>query len=481
MGPMLLAFLLTPQVISGGTDQPLKNWKVQRQESNVQTGAKEIVAIIEGDEAIPRNLIKDKEVVDITGLKLRYFTDPKRPDQKSEEVRLRSDKGHLDNEQGRVDLWGNVRIEKPPPPEGDGTVLEAPEATLFFKKKFMCPVHGGKEASPGKCPVCGAELKAHTFSTVEAAKTFELTKPEPAAHMTGQGLSASDDLRKVRVERDGCVILTGNPKDLRSSSAPPPASKPSVTEMRSKGPMTMVEADDGIVTITSEKDAWIQRSEFASESALPVLTTVTADAGELLARRGAGPGKEPEPERLTARGHVTMSRPDSVAKSDSLVWIRSKDYDVAELEGAVEVESQKNLIRSKSARIERLLGVSTFHEDVSARLVRGTAEDAPPTNLKSRDLVLRALPGGREVEEMTATGDVVLEGLNSGPGEKGGRAEADLFYWNQAENHGLLERRPFVRIVQEESRMFAPRVVLEGASMVVLKGPKSVHLTQVDA
>ena len=196
--------LLLPLLLLSQQDQPLENWKVQRREPNPKTGQMEIVAFIEGDKAIPRNLAKDKEVVDITGLRLRYFTDPRKADQKSEEVKLRSDQGHLDNETGRVDLRGHVRVEKPPPPEGDGTVLEAPEATLYFKKKFVCPEHGGKAEKAGKCPTCGAELKTHTFVSIEAPKTFELTKPQPATLLTGEGLTAIANNTIASAHRSYC-------------------------------------------------------------------------------------------------------------------------------------------------------------------------------------------------------------------------------------------------------------------------------------
>jgi hypothetical protein len=171
---------------------------------------------------------------------------------------------------------------------------------------------------------------------------------------------------------------------------------------------------------------------------------------------------------------------ESTARAESLVWTGSGDFDVAQLEGSVHVESGKNTIRSKSARIERQLGLSTFRDEVSARLVRGKDPDAQPVALKSRTLTMRAIPGEREVQEIEALEEVILEGFNTGAAEAPGRAEADRFFWNQAENHGLLEKRPFVRVVQEESTLLAPRIVLEGSSMIVLKGPKQVVLNKKD-
>src|SRR5437870_395982 len=85
--------------------QPFKDWEVQRREPNPKTGKldpktgkvdpetfkMEIVSIIRGDEALLLNATRGKEVADIKGLRLRYFTDPKKPGEKSQEIQLRSD------------------------------------------------------------------------------------------------------------------------------------------------------------------------------------------------------------------------------------------------------------------------------------------------------------------------------------------------------------------------------------------------------
>lgn len=457
-------------------NEPLKDWKVQRRETNPKTGQVEIVAFIEGDEAVLLNTTRDKELVDIKGLRLRYFTEPRKQGEKSEEVKLRSDKARVDNEKERVDLSGRVRIEK-----GDGTVVEAPEATLFFHKKFVCPTHDVREARPGKCPACGADLKPHTFSSIEAPRTFEMTKPDPATHLAGEGLTASDDVRSLRVERDGSLMTAGPPKELVS---PAPATAPSrseLTEMRSRGPMTFVENESGI-TVTGEKEVRIRRTQVTPDG--PVITTVEADAAELLARRPPGPDRRPVPEKLTARGRIRMAGPEGTATADTLAWDHADlgDFatDVADLTGSVRVEKGRNTIECRAVKIERLSGISTFTDDVRASLVPGTGADAQPVALRSRTLITRQLPGAKELSEIEALGDVMLEGFNPAPGQKPGRAEADRFFWDQAGNHGLLEKRPFVRIVQEASTLFAPRVVLEGNSKIVLKGPKFVVLSQMD-
>lgn len=478
MGALLLLLCLAQDQ----PPQPFKDWKVQRREPNPKSGALEIVALLEGDVAVPLNMTRGKELFDITGLRVTYFTDPRTPGERSMEVRLRSDKARVDNDRDRVDLAGRVRVERD---EGNGalTVIEAPEAVLHFRKRFVCPAHEPRQPQAGKCPACGTELKPRTFTTIEAPKTFEMTKSDPATHLTGEGLTASDDVRTMRVERDGFLVTTGSPKELAAPTPSAVPSKPSLTEMRSKGPMTFVETDAGI-TVTCEKDVRIRRAEATPDG--PATTTVEADAAELLGRRSPGPGRRPEPQRVTARGHIRMTGPEGTAAAETLVWDHADhaDFvvDVAVLTGSpVHVVNGPNTIDCRTLRIERLEGVSTFKDDVSARLTPGRGPDAKPVALASRMLVTRQAPGARDLSEIEATGDVVLQGFGSGSEEKPGRAEADRFYWNQAEDHGFLERRPTVRILQEESVLYAPRVVLEGRSMIVLKGPKQIVLTQKDS
>jgi hypothetical protein len=102
----------------------------------------------------------------------------------------------------------------------------------------------------------------------------------------------------------------------------------------------------------------------------------------------------------------------------------------------------------------------------------GGKDGGAPLKLTARRLDARGAPDGT-LREVDASGAVVLEGL----GDQGGRAEADRFRWNLADRRGSLEKTPFVRVVQQGSVVEAPQIVLEGTSIVVLKGPKRVRLT----
>src|SRR6185503_17107166 len=58
------------------------------------------------------------------------------------------------------------------------------------------------------------------------------------------------------------------------------------------------------------------------------------------------------------------------------------------------------------------------------------------------------------------------------------KAEADVFEWDTAVQHGWMGATPLVRITQGPSTITAPMVVLEAPDIYVLKGPKQVHLIQ---
>ncbi len=242
--------------------------------------------------------------------------------------------------------------------------------------------------------------------------------------------------------------------------------------------MTLVESESGLV-VTGEKEVHLQSSESSGAGA----TTVDADAAELKARRSADPAKKGlDPEHLDARGHVRMETPDSIARGDQLSWDRKGDgEDVAVLEGdRAEVQGSGSRIQARTVTMHRLLGISTFQGDVAALLAPGKGSGDPPLRLQCRVLTTHAEPGTREISDLEALDDVIIEGLTQGAGDKPGRAEADRFTWTPADQHGLLEKSSHVRIVQENSLILAPRVVLEGQSMIVLKGPKRIVLTQND-
>jgi len=482
--PALLLLAVLSQVQQ---DQPFKGWRIQRRETNPKSHQQEIVALIEGDEALPLNTTHGKELFDIKGLRLRYFTDPKRLGDPSEEIKLRSDTARLDNQKDRADLFGHVHVEKL-----DGSTLDAPVAVLLFKKRYLCPSDDGHSEKPGQCPACGADLKPRTYTTIEAPKDFVMVRSEPPSRLLGEGLTANDDLRELRIERNGFLVTTGNGHDLappaprkgHDPTAPPPAptaAEGGLIEMNSKGPMTFTQDEAGIV-VTGEREVRLRRADPGTDRV--DFTTIESDALNLRARKGADPARdEPEPERVDARGHVRMETRDGVARGTQLAWDRTGDgEDVTVLEGErAAVDTGDNHIEARTVTIHRLTGVSNFKDEVTAVFAPGRGPGDQPLHLQCRHLTTQAAPGGHEISDLEAVGDVILEGLTQGAGQKPGRALADRFAWDLEKEHGLLEQRQFVRIFQENSVIFAPKVILEGRSSIILKGPKRVVLTQRDA
>jgi hypothetical protein len=187
---------------------------------------------------------------------------------------------------------------------------------------------------------------------------------------------------------------------------------------------------------------------------------------------------------LTADGRVTMESRDSTSHGDHLVWDRNGDgEDLTHLEGErASVDTGENHVEARFVTLDRLSGIATFRERVTASLLPGKGQaDQQPLRIASRHLETHMAVDSRDFSELVATGDVVLEGLGKGTDAKAGTAEADRFSWNQGANHGLLERHPFVTVRQEDSTIFAPRIVLEGRSTIILKGPKLLIMVSKEA
>jgi hypothetical protein len=149
----------------------------------------------------------------------------------------------------------------------------------------------------------------------------------------------------------------------------------------------------------------------------------------------------------------------------------------------VHVESGADTIEARSVTITRRVGesggVSVFENVLNSKLRAGDQK----FELRCDRLTTYAEPnttGRTDLRKIEAAGRVVLGGLMAGADAKGtpGEAQADIFEWNVVTRRGWLEGTPFVRITQGPSRILAPKVVLESPSIIVLKGPKQVHLVQ---
>jgi len=436
--------------------QPIKDWTFHQKEINPKTGKEEVALFVEGLEAIPIDL--KKEIFEVKGVKATYFTEPDK-DRKSEKIIIRAGRGRLDNAAKRLDLSHDVRIERPAP-EGSGvesSVVEAPAAVVYTEKENK---------------------------KLFVEKRFRLS--DPMGRLAGDQVTAdlNKALRETTVPRNGFLEMIGRASDLadpgRQRSRPP---RRVITQIYAEGPLTVKEPQDRSLPleIAARDKVRLDRLDEAGTA------TVTADEADIFAFRRLDPvtGRTTiQPERLRAKGNVNASAVMFAdgngldARADTLDW-RMTDHvdwveDVAVLTGAplVDFRSGPYRISSKKATIERLTGLATFEDDVKADLVPG--KGAKPLKLSSHRVVAHAVAGGAEIQDIEATGGVVLEGL----GEKGGRGEADRFFWNLSEQRGFLEKRPLVRVVQDGSIILASLIVLEGTSVIVLKGPKLVRILQ---
>jgi hypothetical protein len=514
------------------SQDPIREFTLRRNEINPATDRDEIIAVVKGAEAIPISQVKGKEVFDLKDVSVRYFTEPKKPGERSEEIQIRADHAHLDNGSGRVDLAGRVRVDR----LANGSRLETPEAVLLFNKAFVCPHHDAiRGKDPGRCPSCERPLRSKTYTTLEAPKEFTYTLP--TGTLRGEGLWANDDHRHLKISRKANLDFAGDLDSLTQESAPTATPSPIHSVLTSEGPMTVDESDEsprlaeGRLTHVQAKD---QVRYFRRETKDPGREerTVLADLIDLVAQRQGGPEGKADPQKLTATGHVTMDARSTGAgedkltrmKSETLFWQKlDEEAESADLTGSpaapvtlvmpqqeatitsqtlawkrterineralltgtpeqgVVVVSGKNTILARSVRIQNPEGLSTFQGNVVATFVPGKEPGARPLTLKSARLHTQSGPDGREIEWLEAFDEVTVGGLLEKEGQPSGEAKADRFYWNQEHNWGVLDGRPLVRVTQDQSLIQAPRMVLEGRSLVVLKGPKQIRLVQTEA
>ena len=476
---------------------PIKNWTLHRREINSRTGQEEVVAIVRGEEAIPR----DKEVFEVRGVRAQYFTEPRTKDEKSQAVNLTANRALLHGRVDRLELTDRVTIL-----HEDGTSLEAPAALVLFHKRYCCLPCRTEATAPGKCPGCKAELKPRTFTTLEVEEEFSLVRP--GMRLSGRQLKADDRLGQLTVGRQGSLEMKGRAASI-TGKAPSPPKVPRnevTTGLRCSGPLTIHElnADRTLVSVDARDSVRILRRDGTGTT-----TTVTADRAEITARRRPDlkTGKHaprPDAEKVAARGHLTLSDgKDLQASAEAMDWELKDDipalgvaggpagalmevlgaarYDTVHLSGTpVALAQGANRVRARTVEIERPMGRTVFAGDVSGDIVPPDAPETPPLKLASQTLMVLSAPSAAGVrpQDLEARGEVRLQGLMEKDGGPPARAEADRFSWSLLEQRGLLEGRPFVRVVQGRNLILAPRILLEGKSTIVLKGPKRFRLVQ---
>jgi hypothetical protein len=495
MSALLLSLLLG----QAAPQDPLRDWSYQRKEVNPRTGREEVTAIIGGAEALPVSLAPGREVLEVRKVKARYFTEPRSPEDKSVEVRIEAEKGRMDNGARTLRIEDGVRVLR----AADGALLEASEAVVHFPLRYVCVACDPRreatatcpgcaaalkeralkcpgcefdlKAKPPRCPACGAALRDRSFPSVEVPGTFSFAGPEGV--LRGEGLSTDDALRATRVARNGYFEIVGNPADLARAPGARGAPRRAVSQLACRGPLTIAESEaDGRTRVRALEAVRLDRIDEAGTS------TAKADELELAVVRAP---LGPQVREIRARGRVeldTVSFADGLgvtARGDALDWdhvdLTFWSEDLVRMEGApAQARIGPNDVRSRTLRLQGPEGLATFEGEVRADLDAAGRRVALASDRLEAKAAARA-PAGWELREVEAAGRVVLTGLLPAEGDAGGRAEAERFRWNLAEQRGLLESPRFVRLVQGTSTVRAPRVVVENAgATVVLKGPKEI-------
>jgi hypothetical protein len=472
-----LGSLAAQDPLPPGKQDPIKNWQYRRTEIDPVTGQEEVTASIEGREAVPLDLTRRREVFEVRGVSGSYWTEAQPARQRpAERIDFKAERARLDNAARILRLEDSVRLVRP----RDGAVLAAPRAIVRFGSAWVCPSCPAREAAAGPCPRGHGPLREKTAVRLEAPESFDYASP--AGALRGRGLLADDALSDVVVERDALIELIGDPASLQTPSAPKTGT-PAVAQIASRGRLTLAAdpEDPGRRKVTARDGVRIDRQD--AEGSL----TADAKEAEILIRTPEGKGT-PTLDRVTARGEVRVSGTGAhgrilKAEGDTALLERTEAGGVAgervRLEGRPARASMGgHAVEAPTLVLRNPEGVGTFEGGVSARIA-GLREGSPPVSLRSRTLTVAARPGGAEVEEIDARGEVVLDGLLAGDGRPGGRATAERFVWRPLEERGRLESARHVRIEQGGSLVCAPEVFLQdGGRAVLLRGPKLVRLTQ---
>jgi len=494
---LLLALRLQDQ--SPLPKEPIKDWKYQikdlRHDPKTKLDVEEVTLLLEGKEAIPRSLIKDKEVFDLKVINARYFTTPGKGDPKSREILVKADRGTIDKGARTLKLDDNVRVirladrEKP---EAD-TVLLTPSALLRFNRMYECPECRKVFGAPGHCPEHGLELRETTITSVEADREFTMTGPEGI--LTGFGLVTDDAIRReYHITRDGFIEFSGD-MPASDGSKPAPPSQTKFTQVFSRGPLQITGPTD---TRHLHGEGGVRVDSIEPTETLTLLSE-TLDI-DTLRRWDLSPTGTVDILRVDAKGDVVLdgvsySDGESFhATSDTLLRIKTEDdtTDVTVLTAKapriVSLTRGPSRIDSRRVTIHKApeggSGTSEFEEVVRSDLVAGLQH----FNLAASRVVTFAGPdrlGKTELQTIEAAEHVVLGGLMSTAGPPSpdgandpGEAHADRFHWDVASNRGWLEGTPNVLITQGPSTIVAPKVLLESPEIIVLKGPKHVRLVQ---
>lgn len=491
---LLLAASGVEQPAASGVEQaapvqqpePPKNFSYEH-----KTPAGEFITIVKAEEATTIDLTKDKETVELRKVRAEYFTDPRNPEEKSETIIVEADRGRLEKAEKLLHVSERVRVTRPK----DGTVLDASSALVDFDRGFECVACRLRQSAPGTCPRCQAPLRPKTFSTLRVDKDFLMIRAGEAS-LSGEGLLADDALGQLTVARKGSLKITGSPGNLAGRAGPEKAPEPRpgrnpVMRLSCEGPLTILElADRSRALITARDQVKIRREDALADR--PGNFTASCQSAEIQVVQVQDPRypndpkrKRPEVDKVSGRGNVQFE--DSLGirgAAETLEWDRTAGR--ARLGGApfVTADQAGNRVRARTVDVLQMDRVSVFRGDVVADFVPPQADAKFPLRLKSKTLTARSSPPQAtkkgQIEALEAEGDVEMELPVGAEMKEPAVARADRFSYNLPESRGRLDGAPFVRVVQGESLILAPLILLAGQSTLVLQGPKRVRLVQLE-
>ncbi|HLY72529.1 MAG TPA: hypothetical protein VKU80_00285, partial [Planctomycetota bacterium] len=243
---LVLLLAACPQDPSRLPKEPIKDWTYRlkdfRRDPKTKLDIEEVTLILDGKEAIPRSLAKEKEVFDLKGIDARYFTTPGKGDPKSREILVKADRGTIDKGARTLKLDDNVRVIRKGDKEEVDTILLTPSALLHFNRMYECPICRKAFGAPGACPEHGESLQEATITSLETDREFILTGPEGV--LSGVGLVTDDAIRKeYHIAHAGFVEFSGDIEstDAMKSSA---QSQTRFIQVYSRGPLQITGPTD---------------------------------------------------------------------------------------------------------------------------------------------------------------------------------------------------------------------------------------------
>ncbi|MBI2931163.1 MAG: LPS export ABC transporter periplasmic protein LptC [Planctomycetes bacterium] len=453
IGVLLAALLSAPQEAGQqptASDKPVLEARLYDDDGYVTVSIR--AESTSGIKRVGQNVAGEFKRVDMT-----WHTQPNDRTQPSRKVGLRADRATVDFiEKKTIELHDSVVVVMEGGPNGIGWTIEAPDLFLDCETQIL-----------------------RTQSDVVVRR--------PDAFLRGSGLEADNALRRLTILRNGTLQITGALSDLA-----PPTARPSehsnggkrpkfVHRLRSTGPLSIRDMSEenpgpwGFVMISARDGVRLEREDEEHNLCALADSAVIHVAAR---RENGGRSSGLSPCSVTLRKAIQLQDSAGLqALAETLDW--NAGDDLLRLTGApcVETRQGEQLIRARTAVIDRWIGRVVFNDDLTATL---TPENGQKLHIQADQLEIltEKLAGKVQPSQVRASGNVHLQG-DVDPSRGRIAAAGSTFVWNASEGRGRLEGAPFAQIDNGGSHIRAPEIVFEGRSMLVVKGPKVLRFVRV--